>query len=103
MSLRSARSETVTVVRSTIYHTQDLELGYRGCDSDRAASFRYAAKDRFAAGDVENSLIEEVAAGEIDRATLIRDASMLGLAASAIGSGLVLFGSSTLDAVPILA
>jgi peptide/nickel transport system substrate-binding protein len=47
---------------------------------------------RFSAGELENSLIDEFAAGEIDRATFIRNATMLGLAASAIGSGVALFG-----------
>lgn len=47
---------------------------------------------RIAAGELENSLIDEFAAGQIDRATFIRDAAKLGLAASIIGSGLTVFG-----------
>ncbi len=50
---------------------------------------------RYSAGDLENSLIDEYAAGGIDRATFIRNATMLGLSASVIGSGVALFGGAT--------
>ena len=43
------------------------------------------------AGPLENSLIDDLADGEIDRATFIRHASILGLSASAVGAALAAF------------
>jgi peptide/nickel transport system substrate-binding protein len=48
------------------------------------------------AGPLENTLIDEFASGELDRADLIRRGSVLGVSASTIGAVLVAFGEAPL-------
>jgi peptide/nickel transport system substrate-binding protein len=55
-------------------------------------SMRYADEYRRAAGPLEGSLIDELADGEMDRATFVQRASVLGLSATTIGVMLKAFG-----------
>jgi peptide/nickel transport system substrate-binding protein len=48
------------------------------------------------AGEVENTLLDELAAGELDRGEFLRRAAMFGLSAGAIGAALKAFGDAPL-------
>ncbi len=57
---------------------------------DRESRRHFEAYRRSEAGDVENALLDDVAAGELDRGEFLRRASVLGLSGSVIGSALAL-------------
>ena len=55
------------------------------------------------AGPLENDLVDELAAGEMDRVDFIRRATVLGLSMSVIGSALAAYGSPLAFAAPATA
>lgn len=61
---------------------------------DREAMEQLDAYRLGVAGPLENSLIDDLAEGEIDRATFVRHASMLGLSVSVVGSALAALGGA---------
>jgi peptide/nickel transport system substrate-binding protein len=71
---------------------------------DRETKRRFEAYRRDAAGPVENTLLDELTAGELDRATFLRRASVLGLSASVVGTALAWLGEAPLAfAAPVAA
>ncbi|HKI92102.1 MAG TPA: ABC transporter substrate-binding protein, partial [Gaiellaceae bacterium] len=59
---------------------------------DRESRRLFEAYRRNEAGDVENTLLDEAAEGELDRGEFLRRASVLGLSGSVIGSALAWLG-----------
>ncbi len=69
---------------------------------ERETKRRLEAYRRNEAGPIENSLIDELANGELDRAEFIRRGAMFGLAATTIGAGLRVFGEAPLARAGVL-
>ncbi len=63
---------------------------------DREDRRRFEEYRRSEAGAVENTLLDEFADGELDRAEFLQRATMLGLSATAIGAALGAFGHAPL-------
>jgi peptide/nickel transport system substrate-binding protein len=63
---------------------------------DRETRRRLEAYRRETAGPVENTLIDELLAGDVDRRTFLRRASIFGLSTSAIGAALAALGDAPL-------
>lgn len=61
---------------------------------NRESRGRFEAYRRDVAGPVENTLLDEAAAGELDRGEFLRRASVLGLSGSVIGSALAWLGEA---------
>src|SRR5919109_5016698 len=61
---------------------------------DRETRRRLEEFRRNEAGPVENALIDDLAAGELDRGEFLQRATMFGLSASAIGTALAAFGEA---------
>ena len=61
---------------------------------DRESRRRFEAYRRDIAGPVENTLLDEAAAGELDRSDFLRRATVLGLSGSVIGSALAWLGEA---------
>ncbi|HEV3403310.1 MAG TPA: ABC transporter substrate-binding protein [Gaiellaceae bacterium] len=63
---------------------------------DRETRRRLEEYRRSEAGAVENTLLDELAAGELDRKEFLRRATLFGLSASTIAAGLTAFGNAPL-------
>jgi peptide/nickel transport system substrate-binding protein len=63
---------------------------------DRETRRRLEEYRRSEAGAVENTLLDELAAGELDRKEFLRRATLFGLSASTIAAGLTAFGDAPL-------
>ena len=63
---------------------------------DRETRRRLEEYRRSEAGAVENTLVDELAAGELDRKEFLRRATLFGLSASTIAAGLTAFGDAPL-------
>ena len=63
---------------------------------DRETRRRFEEYRREQAGPIENTLIDELADGELDRGEFLQRATMFGLSVSAIGAALELSGHNPL-------
>src|SRR5262245_12417738 len=63
---------------------------------DRESRRKFEAYRRDEAGPVENTLIDEMLAGEMDRSLFIKRGAMFGLSASVIGAALAAAGEAPL-------
>ena len=63
---------------------------------DRETRRRFEEYRNEQAGPIENTLLDELADGELDRGEFLQRATMLGLSVSAIGAALEVFGHTPL-------
>jgi len=79
---------------STTLRFERNRIRRRAVDTERRRRFeQYRAS---VAGPVENTLLDELGDGELDRAEFLRRATMFGLSASVIGAALEAFGHAPL-------